>query len=99
MIEILPYLKEPKSMGSLVYSFLWVMQDLYHPPYLWSSGLILLVGYRGGKASATRVHRSGIVQTPQELPVCFLAVPEHKYRKAQSVCQSSCTEPLSLVAE
>ena len=33
MIEILHYLKDPKTMGVMVYSLLWVMQDFYHQPH------------------------------------------------------------------
>ena len=33
MIPILHYLKDPKVGGIMVYSLLWVMQDLYHQPY------------------------------------------------------------------
>ena len=32
MIYILHYLQDPK-LWELWYSFLWVMQDLYHQPY------------------------------------------------------------------
>ena len=34
MIEILHDLKDPKLWEIMVYSFLWVMQGLYHQPYL-----------------------------------------------------------------
>ena len=32
MMQILPYLKDPKTMGIVVYSFLWMMQDVYLLP-------------------------------------------------------------------
>ena len=32
IIQTLPYLTDPNLWGILVYSLLWVMQDLYHEP-------------------------------------------------------------------
>ena len=34
MRQILHYLKDPKTMGIMAYSLLWVMHDLYHQQYL-----------------------------------------------------------------
>ena len=33
MIQILNYLKDSKLREVMVYSLLWVMQDLYYQPY------------------------------------------------------------------
>ena len=41
MIYILHFLKDPKTMGIMVYSLLWVIKDAYHQPY---QGLIILRG-------------------------------------------------------
>ena len=31
-VNLLQYLKDPKTMGKMVNSLLWVMQDFYHQP-------------------------------------------------------------------
>ena len=45
-------------MGNMVYSLLWVMQDLYHQPYgFWSLGVRAYIQALGLPATATRFDR------------------------------------------
>ena len=32
-------------MGTMVYYFLWIMQDLYHQPYFFLGGVLIIVNY------------------------------------------------------
>ena len=81
-------------MGIMVNSLLWVMQELYHQPYL--PTLLLgerkaalnpkLLGLRLSPESPPPTARGGVTEKlntllngPERLPVLFLAVPGHNH--------------------